>query len=351
MREVVIAPRLDAFRDAAKRLIAQGVPPDEVLWRERDAVEAPGLFDAPAEAQTESGSAPELMVPRPFVALASAVVSRPEPDRWGLLYSVLWRLAAGDRDLMLRRDDPDLQRLRRMAEAASAVPAAPSVAASAVPAAPSVAAHENETHGAAPFVPVTRDIGELARAAASCRGCDLYRDATQTVFGKGPPTARAVLVGEQPGDQEDLQGAPFVGPAGAVLDRALAEAGLPRADVYVTNAVKHFKFVRTPKRRLHQTPNSAEIGACRPWLLAELSILEPRVLVCLGASASKALLGDSFRITRDRGRFLDTASGYAPRVLATYHPSAVLRAEDPAGEKRIYDFLVSDLKLARSAIV
>ena len=275
------------------------------------------------------------MVPRPFVALASAVVSRPDPERWRLLYSVLWRLAAGDRDLMLRRDDPDLQRLRRMVEESVGSAATKGAAG---------------TADAAAFVPVTRDIGELARAAASCRGCDLYRDATQTVFGKGPPTARAVLVGEQPGDQEDLQGAPFVGPAGAVLDRALAEAGLPRADVYVTNAVKHFKFVRTPKRRLHQTPNSAEIGACRPWLLAELGILEPRVLVCLGASASKALLGDSFRITRDRGRFLEAASVYAPRVLATYHPSAVLRAEDKAGEKRIYDYLVSDLKLARSAV-
>jgi len=339
VREVVIAPRLDAFRDAAKRLIAEGVPPEEVLWRERGVSEAPGLFDAPeAVPAAPTGTVPELMVPRPFVALASAVVSRPDPERWGLLYSVLWRLALGDRDLMLRRDDPDLQRLRRMADGPR-TPAATNGAA-------------GTAGGAAPFVPATRDIGELARAAASCRGCDLYRDATQTVFGKGPPTARAVLVGEQPGDQEDLQGAPFVGPAGAVLDRALAEAGLPRAEVYVTNAVKHFKFVRTPKRRLHQTPNSAEIGACRPWLLAELSILEPRVLVCLGASASKALLGDSFRITRDRGRFLDTASGsgYAPRVLATYHPSAVLRAEDPAGEKRIYDFLVSDLRLARSAI-
>jgi DNA polymerase len=244
---------------------------------------------------------------------------------------------------MLRRDDPDLQRLRRMADAAPAVPAAPSDAAG-----PGAAGEENSGHGAAPFVPATSDMGELARAATSCRGCDLYRDATQTVFGKGPSTARAVLVGEQPGDQEDLQGAPFVGPAGAVLDRALAEAGLLRGEVYVTNAVKHFKFVRTPKRRLHQTPNSAEIGACRPWLLAELAILEPRVLVCLGASASKALLGDAFRITRDRGRFLE--SSYAPRVMATYHPSAVLRAEDPAGEKRIYDMLVSDLRLAKSAI-
>jgi DNA polymerase len=333
LREVVISPTLEAFRDAARRLIAEGVPPAEVLWREREGLEARGLFDAP-EPEARPVPGPELMVPRPFVALASAVVPGRDPDRWRLLYSVLWRIAGGDRDLMLRRDDPDLQRLRRLADEG--------------PAATPGAAGTADGHGAAPFVPATSDLGELSRAAASCRGCDLYRDATQTVFGKGPSSARAVLVGEQPGDQEDLQGAPFVGPAGAVLDRALADAGLPRGEVYVTNAVKHFKFVRTPKRRLHQTPNSAEIGACRPWLLAELAILEPRVLVCLGASASKALLGDAFRITRDRGRFLE--STYAPRVMATYHPSAVLRAEDPAGEKRIYDMLVSDLRLAKSAI-
>jgi uracil-DNA glycosylase len=338
VREVVIAPTLEAFRDAARRLIAEGVPPGEVLWRAREGPEARSLFDAP-ETEAPPPPGPELMVPRPFVALASAVVPRRDPDRWRLLYSVLWRIAGGDRDLMLRRDDPDLQQLRRLADAPAERAAGPGAAAG---------DGDESEHGAAPFVPTTSDLGELARAAASCRGCDLYRDATQTVFGKGPSGARAVLVGEQPGDQEDLQGAPFVGPAGAVLDRALAEAGLARAEVYVTNAVKHFKFVRTPKRRLHQTPNSAEIGACRPWLLAELSILEPRVLVCLGASASKALLGDSFRITRDRGRFLE--SSYAPRVMATYHPSAVLRAEDPAGEKRIYDMLVSDLRLAKTAI-
>jgi len=340
VREVLIPPTLDGFRDAARRLIAEGVAPGEVLWRERDAAAPRGLFDAPdpEPPPPAPGSGPELMVPRPFAALAAAVVPRRDPERWALLYSVLWRIAGGDRDLMLRRDDPDLQRLRRLADAPGEMPAGG--------AALRVAEAETE-QGAAPFVPVTGDLAELARAAASCRGCDLYRDATQTVFGKGPPGARAVLVGEQPGDQEDLQGAPFVGPAGAVLDRALAEAGLPRADVYVTNAVKHFKFVRTAKRRLHQTPNAAEIGACRPWLHAELSILMPRVLVCLGASASKALLGDSFRITRDRGRFLEAS--YAPRVLATYHPSAVLRAEDSAGEKRIYDLLVSDLRLAASA--
>jgi uracil-DNA glycosylase len=182
----------------------------------------------------------------------------------------------------------------------------------------------------------------------SCRGCDLYRHATQTVFGKGPTTAGAVLVGEQPGDQEDLQGAPFVGPAGEVLDRALSAADLSRDSVYVTNVVKHFKFIERGKRRIHQTPNAVEIGACRPWLEAELAIVRPRVLVCLGATASKALLGPDFRITRDRGRFLKTA--WAPQLLATYHPSAVLRAEDPAGQEKIYGDLVADLKLVAGAL-
>ena len=224
---------------------------------------------------------------------------------------------------MLRQGEPDLQKLRRFAdEAASIAPAAP---------------------GAEAFVPRTSDLEELRRAAASCQGCDLFRHATQTVFGRGPAAARAMLVGEQPGDQEDLQGAPFVGPAGEVLDRALVEAGIPRKEVYVTNVVKHFKFVRTPKRRIHQTPGAVEIGACRPWLDAELAAIQPEMLVCLGATASKALLGAGFRLMQERGRLLKNP--LAPKVLATLHPSAVLRAEDKAGQDRLYGFLLTDLKL------
>jgi DNA polymerase len=271
-----------------------------------------------------------LLVPRAFLDLARSVARHTEPDRWRLLYSVLWRLAQGDRDLLLKRDDPDLQRLRRLDSELTEGIVPPAAA------------------GAGPFVPKTSDLGELVRAAAACRGCDLYRHATQTVFGKGPASARTMLVGEQPGDQEDLQGAPFVGPAGDILDRALVDAALPREEVYVTNVVKHFKFVRTPKRRIHQTPGSVEIGACRPWLEAELAVIRPRVLVCLGATASKALVGPDFRITRDRGKFLETR--WAPKLLATYHPSAVLRADNEAGQARIYDALVSDLKLVAAAI-
>ncbi|HEV7501854.1 MAG TPA: UdgX family uracil-DNA binding protein [Vicinamibacteria bacterium] len=332
MRRVTIEPTGEDFRRAARRLIEERVPPAEVEW----AVSGEkSLFDSPVEAEPEGAPATpatELRVPRAFVALMEAVAPRPEPDRWRLLYAVLWRIAEGDHDVMLRRGDPDLLRLRAMAEAG-----------------PAGGAQEfAPRNGAQEFVPPNADLAELARAAASCKGCDLYRHATQTVFGRGPASARAVLVGEAPGDQEDLQGAPFVGPAGEVLDRALVQAGIAREQVYVTNAVKHFKFVRTPKRRIHQTPGSSEIEACRPWLAAELAILSPSVLVCLGATASKALLGASFRLMKARGRFLD--STLAPKVLATFHPSAVLRAEDEAGKSRVYDTLVADLTLAAGVL-
>jgi len=167
------------------------------------------------------------------------------------------------------------------------------------------------------------------------------------VFGRGPGDARLVLVGEQPGDQEDLRDAPFVGPAGEVLDRALGEAGLDRAKVYVTNAVKHFKFVTRGTRRIHQTPRLSEIVACRPWVEAELTRIAPETLVCLGATAARALLGDDFRLMRDRGRVFPTR--WATRSLATLHPSAVLRGEDDAAQERLYRMLVEDLRLAAGA--
>jgi uracil-DNA glycosylase len=201
--------------------------------------------------------------------------------------------------------------------------------------------------GAAPFVPETRDLAILSRALQKCRGCDLYRHATQAVFGEGSTRAKLFLVGEQPGDQEDLQGRPFVGPAGAILDRALAEAGIPRRDVFVTNAVKHFKFERTPKRRIHQTPTSGEVQACRPWLFKELETVKPEVLVCLGATASKSVIGPAFRLLRQRGEFV--ATPLAPKVIATYHPSAALRADSDENREKIYGTLVRDLKKAAAA--
>src|SRR5574340_1833856 len=176
---------------------------------------------------------------------------------------------------------------------------------------------------AAPFVPDTPTLPKAREASKSCRGCDLYKRATQTVFGEGTRGARIVFVGEQPGDQEDLSGKPFVGPAGRLLDRALEEAGIDRADAYVTNVVKHFKWEPRGKRRIHKKPNAAEIFACRPWLDAEIALVKPRAIVCLAATAAQALLGRTFKVTAHRGKFV--ASPLAPLVLATVHPSSILR--------------------------
>jgi DNA polymerase len=181
----------------------------------------------------------------------------------------------------------------------------------------------------------------LRDEARGCRACPLWKTGTQTVFGEGPARAEVVMVGEQPGNDEDLAGRPFVGPAGKLLDRALAAAGVERGRVYVTNAVKHFKWEARGKRRIHQKPNAAEINACRPWLDGELAALRPRVVVCLGATAAQALLGRTFRVTRQRGELID--SPLAEKVMATYHPSAVLRAPDGDARERMFAELVADL--------
>ena len=193
------------------------------------------------------------------------------------------------------------------------------------------------------LIPAQPDLGELRAAAAGCTACDLYRDATQTVFGEGSPDAEVLLVGEQPGDGEDRAGRPFVGPAGRVLDQALAEAGIDRELAYVTNVVKHFKFERRGKLRIHKKPNAEQVHACFPWLEAELRVVQPRVLVLLGATAAQALLGSSFRVSRQRGQFLE--SGLAPRVLATVHPSSILRAPDEEARALAYEGFVADLSV------
>lgn len=202
--------------------------------------------------------------------------------------------------------------------------------------------------GAEEFVPTGAGIRELRAAARRCRGCDLYRDATQTVFGAGPSDAAVLIVGEQPGDQEDRAGEPFVGAAGTLLDRALDEAGIDRATVYVTNVVKHFKFRRPErgKRRIHQKPSRTEAVACRPWLLAELDAVEPELVLCLGATAAQSLLGPDFRVTRERGKVVDLPMS-AARVVSTVHPSAVLRAPD---RESAYQDLVADLRSAAAVL-
>ncbi len=193
------------------------------------------------------------------------------------------------------------------------------------------------------YVPDTHTLPVLREALPRCEGCELYKPATQAVFGAGLARASLMLVGEQPGNDEDLAGKPFVGPAGKVLDQAIEELGFDRTAMYVTNAVKHFKFVERGRRRIHESPNLREIAACRPWLLAELDAVQPKVVVCLGASAAKSLLGAKFALMKDRGKVME--SPYAPRVIATIHPSAVLRAEGDS-KRVLYDFIKQDLALA-----
>ena len=208
---------------------------------------------------------------------------------------------------------------------------------------------------AAPFVPSDHVLPLIQAALPSCKGCDLYLHATQAVPGVGPSpgtehkSATLMLVGEQPGDQEDIKGLPFVGPAGRILDKVFDELQISRESIYLTNAVKHFKFVQRGKLRLHQNPRMSEITACRPWLLAEIDAVRPKVILCLGASASKSLLGGTFALMRDHGKVLSTA--YADQVIATIHPSAVLRARDQASGEELYRFLRDDMALAwRSAL-
>src|SRR5829696_8013657 len=194
---------------------------------------------------------------------------------------------------------------------------------------------------AAPFIPDELTLRALQQAASSCTGCDLYQRATQTVFGEGAVQARILFVGEQPGDQEDRAGHPFVGPAGKILDKALAEAGIARQDVYITNAVKHFKWEPQGKRRKHKKPSAAEIAACRPWLEAEVRVIQPAVIVCLGATAAQAAFGKVVRLHEVSGRFWDTALG---QVFATAHPSAILRHPEASVRERDYRRLVEDLR-------
>jgi uracil-DNA glycosylase family protein len=199
--------------------------------------------------------------------------------------------------------------------------------------------------GAGSFLPEKRTLPMLRDAVQSCRGCDLYRHATQAVFGEGPKKARLVFIGEQPGNEEDIQGHPFVGPAGLLLNRALADASIDRAETYVTNVVKHFKFEERGKRRIHQKPRVGEIKACEPWLEAEIELIQPEVIVCLGATAAQTLLGAKFRMTKSRGVPLEHP--WAPHVVATIHPSAILRAPDAVQRHEEYSRFVTDLRGAR----
>jgi uracil-DNA glycosylase len=207
---------------------------------------------------------------------------------------------------------------------------------------------QSEPNDATPFLPEKRTLATLREAAAGCRGCHLWRGATQTVFGEGLKRARVMFVGEQPGDKEDLAGRPFVGPAGKELDRGLEAAGIARDEAYVTNVVKHFKFEERGRRRIHQTPKRFEIDACSPWLEEELRVVGPEALVLLGATAAKALMSSSFRLTKHRGELLD--SELAPIVTATIHPSAILRQQDDASRSAEREAFAEDLRVVARAL-
>jgi DNA polymerase len=324
VRAVELQPTFEGWQAVARALLREGVPPGEVSWRE---VPGTPVVDLPV-----AGGA---RVPRAFLDLARQAAGASDPGRWAALYALLFRLVHERRDLLADARDPDVRRLRGLA--AQAWRQAQKVERD------EMLALEKQGGGAASFVPSGAGLDELRLAGQRCQGCELFRHATQMVFGLGPADARVVLVGEQPGDQEDLRGAPFVGPAGEVLDRALAEVGLDRQRVYVTNAVKHFKFELRGKRRIHQTPRLPEIAACRPWLEAELEIVKPAVLGALGATAARAIFGPDFRLLKQRGQFFPTR--WAPRALATLHPSAVLRGQDEAEQARLYAMLRDDLRL------
>lgn len=453
MRAVEIAPTFEAWQAAARGLLRDGVPPDQVTWSDTS---APQRALGPVAAPPAAGG-PVARVPRAFVDLAREVACHRDEARWRLLYAVLWRLVHGERALLAVEVDPEVAALLRMrqqvrhdthkmtafvrfrrvehedgeryvawhrpdhrvlplaapffAERFASMrwsiltpdaaahwdgerlhygPGAPRTEAPAEdelealwreyyaavfnPARLNLAAMRREmparhwptlpetaaiprllreapgrvaamveppARGARPWVPAGGALEALRAAAPRCQGCDLYRHASQVVFGAGAASARVVLVGEQPGDVEDRRGMPFVGPAGEVLDRALADAGLPREQLYVTNAVKHFKFIERGPRRIHQTPRQSEVTACLPWLEAELDAIKPAVVVCLGATAARALLGGEFRLLRQRGQVFATRWG---RTLATLHPSAVLRGADAADQARLYAMLLEDLR-------
>jgi DNA polymerase len=324
VRTVEIQPTLEAWQAAARALLHEDVPPGEIVWRE-----TAGTPLAPPP--SAHGGA---RVPRQFLDLAREAAGAADPARWAALYTVLFRLVHERRDLLSVAGDVDVRRLAVLAAEGRR-------------AAPPPASSGPEAAGAAGFVPAGAALEVLQAAAARCQGCELYRHATQVVFGRGPADARIMLVGEQPGDQEDLKGAPFVGPAGEVLDRALAEVGIDRRRIYVTNAVKHFSFVMRGKRRIHQTPRASELAACRPWLEAELDALKPAVLGALGATAARALFGPEFRLLRQHGQFM--ATRWSPKSIATLHPSAVLRGQDDADQARLYAMLRDDLRLIAGA--
>ncbi len=312
MRRAFIASPKDfeSWRDVARPLALAGVPPEDIEWYEGSGDD--DLFAPPAAGQ--------LSVPRQFVDRAREAIAHDDPARFGLLYALLLRVMA-DRSAITDYGDPLVQRIEAMARDVQ------------------IAALGSDRDAA---------WAALRTEAKACTRCPLHRDTTGTVFGEGPVEARMMLVGEQPGDQEDLQGRPFVGPAGQVLDAALQRAGIERQRVYISNAVKHFKHVRRGPRRIHEKPDVPEIQACSWWLAQERALIRPQVIVALGATAAQALLGRAVTISRTRGTPIALDDGSACHV--TVHPSYLLRIDDEALKKTEYRRFVEDLARARDAI-
>ena len=314
-RAPIASPKdFDSWRTVARPLALAGIPPEEILW-------APGEPGAASPPLPILPAAEALVVPRAFVALARDAITHDDPARFGLLYALLLRVIA-DRALLAGRSDPIVQRVEALA----------------------YEARMTRMRAASNSQPAWN---ALRAEAAHCTRCPLYRDATQTVFGEGPVDARLMLVGEQPGDQEDLQGRPFVGPAGNLLDRALVQAGVERSRVYIANAVKHFKFVPRGRRRIHKKPDTREIEACRWWLDQERALIRPTVTVALGATAAQALLGRAVTISRTRGSPQTLADGSLCHV--TVHPSFLLRIPEADRAQDEYQCFVDDLTRAREA--
>ncbi len=468
MNQITFAPTFPAWQRAARTALLERIPAEQIHWQElADNQPALALFEELESTETNLARA-DIRVPRKFLEICRRVVCHRDPDRWGLLYRVLWRVVHGEPRLLEVVVDPDIHRLLRWDKAIrhdvhkmrafvrfrlvsmedaepwyvawfepqhhivelnapfftdrfaamhwsiltpdrcvhwdgkrltftsgvshAEAPAADEVEplwlkyyahifnparvkthamqaempkhywknlpeAALIPAlireAPArvetmmrrshtlIDSDVGEWHPATP--PPTHDLAQLRAAAAACTACPLYKSATQTVFGEGRESADVIFVGEQPGDAEDLSGKPFVGPAGKLLDQALAEAGIDRSAVYVTNAVKHFKWEPRGKRRLHKTPNSRDIAACRPWLEAEVAALKPRVLVALGATATGALLGSKVKVLRDRGTVVP--SEFCAQTIVTVHPSSLLRAPNEAARAEAYSLFLADLRI------
>ena len=355
MRTVTLAGErdFDGWRAAARALALAGVAPDEVSWQ---IAESGGLFDAPAPALPPA-SAPAFSVPRAFLTLAETVVGHDDPDRFALLYAMLVRLRARP-DALDEGGHPLVQRLERMAKEVrrglvGRKPAAAALTADMTRTKSDLTAAERA--GLAEADSAERRVQPGGNALAAweallaeakrCTRCHLYKHATQTVFGEGPLDARILFVGEQPGDQEDLAGRPFVGPAGQLFDRALGDAGVDRARTYVTNAVKHFKFEPRGRRRIHQKPEGPEIEACRWWVEQERALVRPAVTVALGATAARSIFGKSVTITSMRGRAhtLSDEDG-GGEAWVTVHPSFLLRVPDEARKREEYARFVEDLK-------